>query len=278
MHALKINKMKPPQLNPSTPKTIKAPDLPFHVERHLTIDRIKALKQVDGNKELLASIFSTFLNQSVDRVVEKVSVAISYGYYKKGQDYVNGIIASSQFIQAYYLQLHSKTLRQMLQAQQSVDQLDLFKQYQIWIESLIYAKLTALDCMGLKDGFGESLMCLILLEDMTVVSCHRTGQFLCLRKGQTKEARIQELIESGNFNPALASDIGWILERNKYQPLKQVLKGSIKLLSQKKNDLETTMNNEIIMRDTVQENNYVSGCTCGMSSGTADQTSNCIIF
>ena len=63
---------------------------------------------VKGNKELQKSIFQTFYDTGIDNVVEKVSVALNFGYFKTGVDYLNGLIASCSFVQAYYLSTISK--------------------------------------------------------------------------------------------------------------------------------------------------------------------------
>ena len=80
----------------------------------MTIDKELALVELSHNEDMFYSILDTFLWQSVDRVVEKVALSLAYDYYQKGIDFLNGIIGSSQFIQAHYVYEASKKLREAM--------------------------------------------------------------------------------------------------------------------------------------------------------------------
>lgn len=91
--------------------------------------------------------------------------------------------------------------------------------YQLWIEAIVYVKIIILDHLTKKHlDFGVACSPLPLIDGFKIETCNHTGYFLCLRKTQSREDRLNEL--RSTHHAGQAKDVSWILERNKHLPVK----------------------------------------------------------
>ncbi|CDW75921.1 UNKNOWN [Stylonychia lemnae] len=189
------------------------------------INKKSAIRELEFDEALFYNILDTFVSTTIDRVAERVAFSISYDYYQQAIDNLNGLIASCEYFQGHYLHDQSLVFRALLKTGKKDE---ICKEYQLWIECLVYTKIQAIKFLNDKKipGFDSSdiisiVKSIVVLDEYIILTDLDTGHFYCLKEKQTKSQRIEELQAIGEArDPGREKDIDWILKKNIFSPLK----------------------------------------------------------
>jgi len=116
------------------------------------IDEAKCIEEVDGRMDLLEISMLQFINDSSNDIIMKVSLGLQFGPDAQlASDFLNGMMAQAQFLHAHYLMQWSLKLNSEFRkyskftrmSTSTLSAMQLSKDYQNWIECVIYTKLRA---------------------------------------------------------------------------------------------------------------------------------------